>query len=196
MWRFAMRWWLRYVGGADGSLAVLSLGGDRDLIWRHPDLAFAVVTALTVRCATGAAVVWVVGLRRRLAEVCLLGGVLWVVALLPLAHGLLLPGPLYGSNPGTVVAVMAAVPAAILAALPLLLDGSAAGRWLARHWLACSIGSGLFWRRARWGHCWPGRGASPLGPGRRGCRDDRRREPGRDVTTAFTSEAAHSPAAD
>lgn len=128
-------------GSGRGSLAVLSLGGDRDLIWRHPDLAFAVVTALTVVCATGAAVVWVVGLRRRLAEVCLLGGVLWVVSLLPLAHGLLLPGALYGPNPGTVVAVMAAVPAALLAALPLLLDGSAAGRWLARRWLAWSVGS-------------------------------------------------------
>ena len=143
MWRFGMRWWLPFVGVVGGLLAVLSLGGDRDLIWRHPDLAFAVVTALTVGCAAGSAVVWVVGLRRRLAEVCLLGGVLWVLSLLPLAHGLLLPGPLYGPNPGTTAALMIAVPAALLAALPLLLDGSAAGRWLARRWLAWSSGSVL-----------------------------------------------------
>lgn len=143
MWRFGMRWWLPFVGVVGGLLAVLSLGGDRDLIWRHPDLAFAVVTALTVGCAAGSAAVWVVGLRRRLAEVCLLGGVLWVVSLLPLAHGLLLPGPLCGPNPGTTVALMIAVPAALLAALPLLLDGSAAGRWLARRWLAWSSGSVL-----------------------------------------------------
>lgn len=143
MWRFATRWWLPFVGVVGGSLAGLSLGGYRDLIWGHPDLAFAVVSALTAGCAAGAAAVWVVGLRRRLAEVCLLGGVLWVVSLLPLAHGLLLPGPLYGPNPGTVVAVMVAVPAALLAALPLLLDGSTAGRWLARHWLAWSAGSVL-----------------------------------------------------
>jgi len=47
------------VGAVCGSgQRVLSLGGDRDLIWGHPVLAFAVVTSLTVGCATGAAVVW------------------------------------------------------------------------------------------------------------------------------------------
>jgi len=120
-----------------------------------------------------------VGLRRRLAEVCLLGGVLWVISLLPLVHGVLLPGPLYGPNPGTVVAVMVAVPAALLAALPLLLDGSAAGRWLSRRWLAWSAGSVLLYRR--------GRSAGGLaaehpraGARRRGCRDDRGGESGGD----------------
>ncbi len=138
---FALRWWVPFVGGVGAVLAVLSLGGGGRLDWGHPDLAFAVVLAMTVTCVIGSAAVWVVGLRRRLAEVCLLGSAIWVVSLLPLVHGLLLPGYLYGPNPGTVVAVMAAVPAALVAALPLLLDGSAAGRWLARRWLSWSIGS-------------------------------------------------------
>lgn len=57
MWRFATRWWLPFVGVVGGSLAVFLLSGSRDLIWGHPDLAFAVVTALTVGCATRTRVV-------------------------------------------------------------------------------------------------------------------------------------------
>ena len=79
---------------------------------------------LTVGCAIGAAVVLALGLIRRLAEVALLGSVLWVVSILPFAHGLLLPGHLYGPNPGSSVAIMAAVPAALLAGLPVVLDGT------------------------------------------------------------------------
>ena len=138
MWRFAIRWWLPFVAVVSGTLGILSLGGDQ-IIWGHPGLAFVVVLLLTVGCAVGAAIVWVIGLTRRLAEVCLLGAVLWVVSFLPLVHGLLLPGTLYGPNPGTIVVVMAAVPAALVAALPLLFDGSVAGRWLSHRWLAWSV---------------------------------------------------------
>jgi putative nucleotidyltransferase with HDIG domain len=128
-----------FVALVGGALVVLSLGGDHQMMWGHPGLAFVLVLLLTFGCAVGAGIVWAVGLVRRLAEVCLLGTVLWVVSLLPLVHGLLLPGTLYGPNSGTDVALMAAVPAALLAALPLLLDGSTAGRWLSRHWLPWSL---------------------------------------------------------
>jgi putative nucleotidyltransferase with HDIG domain len=139
MWRFTMRWWVPFVAVVGGTLAVLSLGGDHQTTWGHPGLAFVLVLLLTFGCAVGAAAVWVVGLARRLAEVCLLGSVLWVVSLLPLVHGLLLPGTLYGPNPGTDIALMAAVPAALLAALPVLLDGRMIGRWLSLHWLPWSV---------------------------------------------------------
>lgn len=138
MLRFAIRWWAPFVGVIGGMLAILSLSGDHQMMWGHPELAFVVVLALTFGCAVGAAIVCAVGLARRLAEVSLLGVVLWVVSLLPLVHGLLLPGTLYGPNPGTAVALMLAVPAALLTALPLLLEGTAAGRWLARRWIAWS----------------------------------------------------------
>jgi len=134
-----MRWWVPFVGVVGGGLGILSLSGDHQMMWGHPGLAFVVVLLLTFGCAVGAAVVWVVGVVRGLAEICLLGTVLWVVSLLPLIHGLLLPGTLYGANPGTVVALMAAVPAALVAGLPVLLDGSIVSRWLSRRWLAWSV---------------------------------------------------------
>ena len=109
-------------------------------MWDHPELAFVVVLVLTAACAVGATVVLALGFVRRLAEVTLLGSALWVVSLLPMIHGLLLPGHLYGENSGSAVALMAAVPGALLAGLPLLLDGTPAGNWLARRWRAWSIG--------------------------------------------------------
>jgi len=134
MGRFVLRWWAPFVVTTGGALAILSLGGERTTVWNHPDLAFGVILALTTACAIGAAVVLGLGLARRLPEIALLGGVLWAVSLLPLTHGLLLEGHLYAANSGTEVALLAAVPAALLAGLPLLLDGTPPGVWLGRHW--------------------------------------------------------------
>ncbi len=134
MVRFAVRWWAPFVIATAATLGVLSLGSARDLEWSHPTFAFGVVVVLASACALGAAVVLAAGLARGLAEVALLGSVLWTVSVLSLVHGVLLPGNLYGANPGTMVAVMVAVPAALIAGLPLLLDGTASGLRLARHW--------------------------------------------------------------
>jgi putative nucleotidyltransferase with HDIG domain len=133
-----LRWWAPFVGVTGSVLAVLSLGPDRTAVWNHPELAFVVILVLTVACAVGAVAVVVLGFVRRLAEVTLLGSALWVVSELPMVHGLLLPGHLYGENSGSAVALMAAVPCALLAGLPLLLDGTAVGNWLARRWRAWS----------------------------------------------------------
>ena len=129
-----------FVATIGTALSVLSLSPLRTTVWDHADLAFVTVLILTVFCAAGAAVVLVLGVARRLPEVTLLGSVLWVVSLLPMVHGLLLPGHLYGPNPGSTVALMAAVPGALLAGLPLLLDGTATGNVLARLWRAWSVG--------------------------------------------------------
>lgn len=131
---FLLRWWVPFVASTAGGLAILSLGPARDAVWQQPTLAFVAVLALTGACAVGAVAVLVLGFLRRLPEVALLACSLWAVSVLPLVHGLLLPGHLYGANPGTSVAVMIAVPAALLAGLPLLLDGTPAGLWLALRW--------------------------------------------------------------
>src|SRR5271155_3855562 len=136
--RFLLRWWAPFVATTGAALAVLSLSSARLEVWNHPELAFIVVLGLTAPCAVGAAAVLVLGFVRALPEVALLGAVLWVVSLLPLTHGLLLPGHLYGANSGSTVALMAAVPGALLAGLPLLVDGSGVGNWLARRWRAWS----------------------------------------------------------
>jgi len=140
MARLVLRWWAPFVGITGGALAILSLGPDRTTVWNHPELAFVVILVLTVGCAVGAAAVVVLGIVRGLAEVALLGSALWVVSLLPMIHGLLLPGHLYGQNSGSTVALMAAVPGALVAGLPLLLDGTRAGNWLARRWRPWSSG--------------------------------------------------------
>ncbi len=139
MVRFALRWWLPFVVPVAAAMVVTSLGSSSSVVWSQPDLAFAAIVILATLCAIGAASVTTLGLRRRLPEVALLGSALWTVSFLPLVHGILLPGTLYGENPGTMVAVMAAVPAGLVAALPLLLDGTAAGSRLARHWRSWSL---------------------------------------------------------
>ncbi len=139
MLRVASVWWAPFVGGMACLMAFLSLGSPRLQDWSNPTLAFAIVVPLASACAVGAAAVLATGLLRRLAEVALLGSVLWTISVLSLAHGLLIPGTLYGANPGTMVAVMASLPAALLAALPVLLDGTAFGGRLARHWRAWSL---------------------------------------------------------
>lgn len=139
MLRVACVWWAPFVLVVGAVMAVLSLGSPRLVDWSSPTLAFALVVPLASACAVGAAAVLAVGLRRRLAEVALLGGALWTVSVLSLAHGLLIPGTLYGANPGTMVAVMVSLPAALVAAAPVLLDGTALGGRLARHWRAWSV---------------------------------------------------------
>jgi len=133
---FVLRWWVPFVASTAAALTVLSLGPARDAVWQQSRLAFVSVLVLTSACAVGAAAVLILGFVRRLPEVALLAGSLWTVSVLPLVHGLLLPGHLYGPNSGTSVAVMVAVPAALLAGLPLLLDGNYVGRWLALRWRA------------------------------------------------------------
>jgi len=133
---FLLRWWVPFVATTGTAMAILSLGPAGGTVWGQPGLAFIMVLVLTAACAVGAAVVVTIGFVRRLPEVALLGSALWVVSLLPMAHGLLLPGQLYGANSGTEVAVMSAVPAALLAGLPLFLDGTTLGLWLARRWRA------------------------------------------------------------
>ncbi len=134
-----LRWWAPYAVPLGAALALLALGPAAGRAHGTAGVAFAVVLVLTVACAVGAAVVLGLGLARAIPEVALLGSVLWTVSVLPMVHGLLLPGTLYGPNPGTVVAVMVAVPAALLAALPVLSDGTTLGRRLAARWRIWSI---------------------------------------------------------
>ncbi len=136
---FAMRWWLPFVVSVGGILAFLSVGPTPGDVVGDSDDAFVTVLALTIACALGAVAVTAFAFRRRLAELALLGTGLWAVSLLPLVHGLLLPGQLYGPNPGATVALVSAVPAGLVAAAPLLLDGTRAGQALAVRWRAWTV---------------------------------------------------------
>jgi len=136
MVRFAVRWWAPFVVPMAMILAIAALGSARDHTWGSPGFAFGVVLALTVLCAAFALIVLTLGVVRRLPEVALLGAVLWVASLLGVTHALLLPGGVSAANPGSTVAIMAAVPCALAAALPVLLDQTPLGRRLAGRWRA------------------------------------------------------------
>lgn len=121
------------------ALASLSVGPTRDDVWGSADAAFITVVALAVVCALAALLVVAIGIARRLSEVAVLGAVMWVASLLATVHGVLLPGGPYGPNPGTQVALMAAIPLGLAAALPMLFDGRRSGLWLALNWRAWVI---------------------------------------------------------
>ena len=102
----------------------------------EPLLAFAVIVTMTALCLGGAAVVISVGWRSRLAEVAILGSALAIQSFLSMVHGLTVPGALFGANDAVVLAAFVSVPAALLAALPLVLPDGPARRAIARHWRA------------------------------------------------------------
>ncbi len=68
------------------------------------------------------------------AELGLIGAYSFAVSVLPLVHGITVPGVLYGPNDATMTAALWAMPLASLAAAPLLLPRSRAG--LLRYWRA------------------------------------------------------------
>ena len=129
------RWHLRIcaVATAAITLAALPAAFLSDARWEAPRVAFTSIVGVTLLCAVGAGVVIFVGWRRQLAEVSLLGSALFAASLLPLVHGLTIPGVLYGANPTVMVAAFLATPAALVIAIPLLLPRSLSTP-LARWW--------------------------------------------------------------
>lgn len=107
--------------------------------WTSPTLAFWALLVITVLCAIGAVAVVALGWRRRLAEVAILGSMLLAVSVLPLVHGLTIPGVLFEENSATAVAALAAVPLAVVIALPLIFPEAGLSRALARRWRAWSV---------------------------------------------------------
>lgn len=134
----SLRWLVLVMPGAALMLATIR-GPLADPVWVTPRFAFWSVLAITVLCAIGALVVAVIGWRRRLAEVAILGSLLLAVSVLPLAHGLTLPGILYGPNTATWIAALIAVPVGIVVAIPLILPRLLMSRVLARHWRTWSV---------------------------------------------------------
>ena len=109
--------------------------------WVAPTFAFWSLLVITFLCAVGAVAVVVIGWRRRLAEVAILGALLLNVSILPLVHGLTIPGNLYGPNTATGVAALISVPLGILIALPLIFPNAGLSQAVARHWRGWAIGT-------------------------------------------------------
>lgn len=110
--------------------------------WEAPGFAFASIVVATGLCVFGALIVVVVGWRRGLAEMTILGAALGSASILPMVHGLTIPGVLYGPNAAVSVAAFIAVPLALVVGAPMLLPRHPASIAIAREWRAWTV-SGL-----------------------------------------------------
>lgn len=108
--------------------------------FEHPVALFWIVVLAGSQCAVLAVAMLVHSLRADRAETALLGAFVLSVSLLPLAHGLLTPGVLYGPNS----AALATVQYAVLVGAPALLlfigGRSAAANRMARCWRSVVVG--------------------------------------------------------
>lgn len=120
------------------TLAVVSaltlLGPLGDRTWEQPQLLFTLSTVAAATCVIGATIVIALADRRELAEVGLLGTALMAASVLPLVHGLVTPDVLYDQSAAFHTSAFLTLPVAVAFGAPLLLPGSAFGRWAARHW--------------------------------------------------------------
>jgi len=91
-------------------------------------------------CWLPALVVIVVGWRRGLAELVILGAALAVESGFGVVHGLTVPGVLYGPNNAVLSSAFLALPLALVAAIPILARQSEAGAVLGRNWRSWAVG--------------------------------------------------------
>ncbi len=131
--------WLCFVGPAVAIAASLAWEPLARTSWHSPGAAFVIIVTLTGLCLIGSVAVLVAGWRHQLAEIAIFGASLAIGSVLPLAHGLTVPGILYGPNNAVTITAFLAVPLALVAALPLMAPATAASRMLARSWRAWSL---------------------------------------------------------
>ncbi|MEO8697295.1 MAG: HD-GYP domain-containing protein [Acidimicrobiales bacterium] len=121
-----------FVGAA--TVIVTSVGPVARTVWVSAIALFWIVTIAAGLCVLAALWVLRVAHRDDRAEIGILGSSLLVVSVLPLVHGLTAPGVVYGANSAVVASVYLSLPIACITAFPLLADGSAAARFVGRHW--------------------------------------------------------------
>ncbi len=103
------------------------------LAWDAPVPLFWLVVIAATLCVVASIGVIAIAARDDLAEVGMIGGFFFVVSVLPLVHGITVPGVLYGPNPATMASVFWALPVASLVALPVLAPRRLR-RSIARYW--------------------------------------------------------------
>jgi HD-GYP domain-containing protein (c-di-GMP phosphodiesterase class II) len=114
--------------------ALTLVGPFTSATWERPELLFSLTTVAAASCVVAATAVMALADRRNIAEVGLLGGALMVASILPLVHGLVTPGVLYGANEAFRASTFLAPPVTVAVASPLLMRSTGFGRWAARHW--------------------------------------------------------------
>jgi len=128
-------WWAVLMGlggflvaGLRGPLASARLVSPVALFW--------LVVIAAMLCWLASILLIVVGWRRGLAELAVLGAALGVQSGFGVVHGLTVPGVVYGPNNAVLSSAFLALPAALVAALPVLIRQAALGR----HWRSWAVG--------------------------------------------------------
>ena len=102
--------------------------------WEQPVFLFWLVVVAASLCVMTAGAVIVRGWRCGVAETSMLGSFFMAVSLLPLAHGITVPGILYGPNSATMSTVFWAVPVGSIVLAPLLGSRSRVCNSIMRFW--------------------------------------------------------------
>jgi HD-GYP domain-containing protein (c-di-GMP phosphodiesterase class II) len=133
--RSARPWWKLWLAGwvvlVAGEWAALRAS---TAMWEQPRLLFWLVVIAASGCVITSAAVIVRGWTSRVAETAALGAFFMAVSLLPLAHGLTVPGVLYGPNTATMATVFWAVPAGAVGLVPFVAPRSRWANALMVHW--------------------------------------------------------------
>jgi HD-GYP domain-containing protein (c-di-GMP phosphodiesterase class II) len=132
-------WW--GVLASCGGLLVAGLRGPlADVTLVSPATLFWLVVIGAGLCWIPSVALMVVGWRRDLAELVILGAALGVESGLALVHGFTIPGILFGPNNAVLSSVLLALPTALIVALPILARRSRVGVAVGRHWRPWALG--------------------------------------------------------
>lgn len=122
--------------------ALLSLLGSRGT-FSSPTTLFWLVTIAASSCVIPASMLIVRSTRTRSIELSFVGLFYLAVSVLPLVHGLTVPGVLVGNNTSTMTSVFWAIPVGVVLASPTLLPMRWQRRLVPRYWRQWTIG-GIF----------------------------------------------------
>jgi hypothetical protein len=98
-----------------------------------PVVLFWLVVIGAGLCWIPSMAVIVIGWRRGLAELAILGAALAVESGFGEVHGLTVPGVIYGPNNAVLSSAFVALPVALVVAIPILVRRSSVGAFLGRH---------------------------------------------------------------
>ena len=130
---------IAFAGVVGAAMAILALTA-ADYTFVAPTFLFWLVVIAASLCVVAALILSAVAWRKDLPDLGYLGAFFVAVSVLPLVHGLTEPGILYGSNSATAASVYWAVPAGLVALVPMVLRHTSLGRSIGRHWRAWWIG--------------------------------------------------------
>ncbi|MEM9465517.1 MAG: HD-GYP domain-containing protein [Actinomycetota bacterium] len=106
-----------------------------------PGLLFGVVLVAASACTITAVALGWMAHRNDQAELGFVSVFYFAGSVLPLVHGLTVPGVLFDMNQATVNSVFWVVPVGLLGIGPTLIRNTEPGRWLGRHWRTWTLAS-------------------------------------------------------